>query len=346
MMKRLFTLAVQAAAGLAVIFAAPAMADPDPLGLALYGSGDMPMVAMAGLVITGDTLRSLQQGFNAAFLQGFGSVKSTWNLIAMRVPSTADLENYGWMKELPGMREWIGQRVVHNLEATSAQLRNKNWEHTIGVDRNHIEDDKLGIYAPMLSMQGETVGRHPDELVWGLLPTGFAVKGFDGQYFFDTDHVGYTAAGAETSWSNTGGGAGAPWFLMDLSRSFMKPMIFQERKAAQFVALDNEKDPNVFMNRQFLYGADARYVSGFGFHQLAYGSKATLDAASFAAARLALETQRRPDGSPQSVVATHLVCGPSRRTEAEAVLMKEYLAAGESNTNYKAVNLVVDPRLG
>lgn len=298
------------------------------------------------MLITAATLAALQQGFNAHFLEGFGSAAPSWPTVAMRVPSTADLENYGWMKELPGMREWIGQRVIHNMEATGAQLKNKHYEHTIGVDRNHIDDDKLGIYAPMFSMQGEVVARHPDELVWGLLPTGFAIKGFDGQYFFDTDHVGYTAAGAETSWSNTGGGAGAPWFLMDLSRNFMKPLIFQDRKAANFVSLNRETDANVFMDRQFIFGVDARYVAGFGFHQLAYGSKATLDATSFAAGRLALETQRRPDGSPLPVQATHLVCGPSRRAEAEAVLIKEYLASGESNANYKAVNLLVNPWLG
>lgn len=296
--------------------------------------------------ITANSLLALQQGFNAAFLQGLGSVKASMDLIAMRVPSTADTENYGWMKELPGMREWVGARVVHNLEASAASLKNKAWEHTIGVKRTHIEDDKLGIYTPMLAMQGEIVARHPDELVWGLLPTGFATKGFDGQYYFDSDHVGYTATGAETSWSNTGGGTGAPWFLMDLSRSFMKPLIFQERKKPQFVSLTRPESDHVFLNDEFLYGADARYVAGFGFHQLAYGSKATLDAAAFTAARLALETQRRPDGSVIGVTPTHLVCGPTRRAEAEAILKKEYLAAGETNINYKAVELVVDPRLG
>lgn len=298
------------------------------------------------MLITASTLMALQQGFNAAFLQGFGSTTPTWSSVAMRVPSTADIENYGWMKELPGMREWVGQRVVHNLEASGAQLKNKNYEHTIGVDRNNIEDDKLGIFGPMFSMQGEIVARHPDELVWGLLPTGFATKGFDGQYFFDSDHVGYTDKGVEASWSNTGGGAGAPWFLMDLSRNFMKPLIFQDRRKADFVSLNKSTDTNVFMDRQFLFGVDARYVAGFGFHQLAFGSKSTLDAAAFAAARLSLETQHRPDGSPLPVTATHLVCGPSRRAEAEAILMKEFLAAGESNTNYKAVNLIVSPWLG
>lgn len=343
-MKRILFLVAALGSAVAALFAAPAFAGVD-IGV-LEPAGSLGMIGLAGIAITPDSLRSLQQGFNAAFNMGFSGVKSTWNLVAMLVPSRTKTETYGWMKDLPGMREWVGQRVINNLESAGATLTNKKWEHTIGVDEDDIADDVLGIYTPMLQMQGEIVARHPDELVWGLLPTGFAVKGFDGQYFFDTDHVGYTAAGAEASWSNTGGGAGAPWFLMDLSRNYMKPLIFQERQKADFVALNQPNDQNVFLEGKAIFGAKARYVAGFGFHQLAYGSKATLDAAAFAAARLALETQRRKDGSPLPVTATHLVCGPSRRAEAEAVLMKEYLASGESNTNYKAVNLVVDPSLG
>lgn len=302
-------------------------------------------VGLGGMIITPANLSALQQGFNAAFLQGFGSVAPSWMQVAMRVPSTAKVENYGWMKELPGMREWIGQRVVNNLESAGAQLVNKDWEHTIGVKRTEIEDDNLGIYAPMFNMQGEIVGRHPDELVWGMLPQGFSKIGFDGQYYFDTDHVGYTSAGAETSWSNVQAGGGAPWFVMDLSRAFMKPLIFQERKKPQFVALNRADDTNVFMEGKYLFGADARYVGGFGFHQLAIGCKTTLDATNFAAARLSLETQRRPDGSPLPVQATHLVCGAANRAAAEALLLKEYLAGGESNTNYKTIQLIVSPWL-
>ncbi|MEW5893375.1 MAG: Mu-like prophage major head subunit gpT family protein [Pseudomonadota bacterium] len=298
------------------------------------------------MLITAASLLSLQQGFNAAFNMGFSGVKSTHELIAMRVPSTTKTENYGWMKDMPGMRELVGQRVINNLESAAAQLTNKTYEHTIGVDVDDIADDRLGIYTPMFQMQGEIVARHPDELVWALLAAGFTAKGFDGQYFFDTDHVGYTAAGAETSWSNTGGGAGAPWVLADLSRNYMKPLIFQERMKAEFVALNRPNDQNVFMENKALYGAKARYVAGFGFHQLAYGSKATLDAASFVAARLALQTQRRVDGSPLPVLATHLICGPSRQAEAEAVLNADRLASGATNTLYKAVQLVVDPSLG
>lgn len=298
------------------------------------------------MLITPSNLTALQQGFSAAFNMGFSGVKQTSQIVAMRVPSTTKTENYGWMKDMPGMREWLGQRVINNLESAGAQLTNKTWEHTIGVDVDDIADDRLGIYTPMFQMQGETVARHPDELVWNLLPTGFTTTGFDGQYFFDSDHVGYNKDGKEVSWSNTGGSSGAPWFLMDLSRTYMKPLIFQERMKAEFVALNRPDDAGVFMENRALFGAKARYVAGFGFHQLAYGYQGDLDSDKFKAARLALQTQRRADGSPLPVRATHLVCGPTRQAAAEALLLAQFAANGASNTLYKAVELVIDPSLG
>ena len=349
-MKKAFSLLALIGLAFAALFAVPAFAALPtlaavPLDLS-GGLADLPMLFMGGILITPAALTALQTAFNAAFKMGMGATKPTWPLIAMQINSTTKTETYGWLKELPGMREWVGQRVINNLESQGASLTNKNYEHTVGVDRNDILDDQLGIYTNALQMQGETVGLHPNELVWGLLPTGFATNGFDGQYFFDTDHVGYTAAGAEISWSNTGGGSGSPWVLADLSRSFMKPLIFQERQKAEFVSLTDPTGRNVFMERQFLYGADARYVAGFGFHQLAYGSKATLDATTFAAGRLAMETQRRPDGSPLPVKPTHLITGPTNRSAAEALLTVQYLAGGANNPYYKAVELVIDPSLG
>ncbi|WP_198321707.1 MULTISPECIES: Mu-like prophage major head subunit gpT family protein [Methylococcus] len=296
--------------------------------------------------ITPQTLKALQNGFNAAFLKGFNSAEAQWPLIAMEVSSQSALENYGWMKELPGMREWIGQRVIHNLEMIGYQIINKHWEHTVGVDRNDIEDDKLGLYSTRFSMQGEVAKRHPDELMWQVLLSGFNSLAMDGQYFFDTDHLGFDAAGNETSWSNYQAGASSPWFLMDLSRSFMKPLVFQNRSAVKFVNQSNETDDNVFMNRQFRFGVDGRYNGGFGFYQLAYASKAALDATNYQAARLALGTQRRPDGTVLPIHPTHLIVGPTNEAAALALLNKELVSGGETNIWYKTAQLVVVPQLG
>lgn len=307
--------------------------------------GDLALVGFGGMIITPQALTALAQGFNAAFLRGFESQPPTFGQVAMTIPSTSDAENYGWMKDIPGMREWVGPRVYHNLEATAAQLKNKHWEHTISVNRDNIEDDKLGIYSNLFAMQGEIAARHPDDLVWGLLTAGFTTKGFDGQYYFDTDHAGFNRDKEAVSWSNTDSGAGAPWFLMDLSRTYMKPLIFQDRKKVQFVSRNRADDPKVFDENTYVFGADARYNAGFGFHQLAYGATVDLDAAAYDAARQALAGQFRPDGSPLGVRATHLVVGASNEAAALELLQAERNAAGATNIWRNTAQLIVSPWL-
>lgn len=302
------------------------------------------------MIINTATLAAVNNGFNAAFLQGFnavGSVASQYEQVVMTVPSTSDLENYGWMKDLPGVREWLGARRVNSLEAQGMQIVNKKWEHTLGVPVDAIGDDKLGIYALAFQQQGEIVARHPNELIWQTVLDGFTKKGFDGQYFFDTDHLGYAAGtGAEATWSNSGGGSSHPWFLMDLSRTYMRPFVYQLRMKPEFVAKTRPDDEHVFTLDEILYGAKARYNGGYGFHQLAYGSKATLDAAAYAAARVALGTQYRPDGSALGVMGTHLVCGPSNEGAARAIIKNATLANGAANTWFGTAELLVVPALG
>ena len=62
------------------------------------------------------------------------------------------------------------------------------------------------------------------------------------------------------------------------------------RKRPEFVAMDRPEDENVFMRKKFRYGVDDRKNVGFGLWQLAYGSKQTLDATNYAAARVATVT--------------------------------------------------------
>ncbi|MCM0757354.1 Mu-like prophage major head subunit gpT family protein [Sporomusa sphaeroides DSM 2875] len=64
------------------------------------------------------------------------------------------------------------------------------------------------------------------------------------------------------------------WYLIDGSRS-IKPLIFQQRKKAEFVALTDPTDINVFMRKEYLYGVDCRDNAGYGLWQLAYGSTGT-----------------------------------------------------------------------
>ncbi|NKB37867.1 MAG: hypothetical protein GKR93_11985 [Gammaproteobacteria bacterium] len=211
---------------------------------------------------------------------------------------------------------------------------------TIGVDRDAVEDDQYGVYSPLFSNMGFETARFPDQLVFEQLVAGFALAGYDGQFFFDTDHLGYDENGAEISYSNDGAGAGAPWFLMDTRRP-LKPLIYQQRRMFDFVAKDRVDDDNVFDKKELRYGVDGRMNVGFGFHQMAYGSKDTLDAANFEAALAAMMGQKKRSGKPLGIKPNLMVCGPSNRAEALEVIKAERKADGATNVNRDAVDLLV-----
>jgi phage major head subunit gpT-like protein len=67
---------------------------------------------------------------------------------------------------------------------------------TIEVNRNDIEDDQLGIYGPQAQMAGYSAKQLADEIVSDLKNNAFTSPCYDGQNFYDTDHL---VAGANVS---------------------------------------------------------------------------------------------------------------------------------------------------
>ena len=295
--------------------------------------------------ITASALQALGQGFNASFLQGLQSVQQQYQLVCMTTTSKTAYENYGWLKMIPGMREWIGERVLNNLVANDYQVFNKHYEHTISVSKTDIQDDILGLYSNMFQIQGTIAAEHPDVLTWQVLQQGTSTVCMDGNYFFDIDHLSYDKNGNPVSYANFASGANPTWYLMDLSRSFMKPLVMQKRQDLEFVALMNPDDPNVFYKKEFDFGVDARYNVGFGFYQLAYASQLAISATSFAAAKLAMTTQFKPDGTVINVQPTHMLVGPTNEAAARALLKAEFIS-GSTNPWFNAVELVVINALG
>jgi phage major head subunit gpT-like protein len=294
--------------------------------------------------INNTALKTLGVGFKASFQQGIPMAGDMSDLIATTVPSTTGKEEYGWLGKFPKMREWIGDRVINNLEKSDYAIKNKDYENTIGVDRNDIEDDNLGIYGPMFQEMGRATEAFKSELCFPLLKAGFATKCYDGQFFFDTDHPVLDGNGVVQSVANTDGGAGPAWFLADLSRP-LKPIIFQSRKAFDFVAMDNPDDANVFHKKQFVYGVDGRCNVGYGFWQFAWGSKQALDTAHYAAAFAGLEGMLGDFGRPLGIKPTHLIVPPALREAGQRLIKNENDAAGASNPWKDTATLVVVPWL-
>lgn len=282
------------------------------------------------MLINAASLRTLGIGFKASYQQGLEQAGSQYETITTVVPSSTGAEEYGWLGKVPNVREWLGDRVVQNIMTHDYTIKNRPWELTIGVDRDHIEDDNIGIYAPLFIEMGRSTGAHYDQLCWPMLAAGFSTACYDKQYFFDTDHPVLDAAGKEVSVANTDGGSGTAWFLADLSRA-LRPIILQKRKAWQFTARDNPTDENVFARKEFNYGVDARHNVGFGFWQFCWGSKQTLDADAYEAARAKLAEMKGDYGRPLGLMATHLIVPPSLEGKALEILNAERNAAGATN---------------
>jgi len=285
---------------------------------------------------------SLKTTFNNAF----DLAPSQWAQTAMLVPSGSGQNDYTWLSMFPKMRKWMGDKVIKALEAFKYTVVNNDWEATVEVDRNDIEDDNLGIYAPQAQMAGFSARQLPDEIVSDLKNNAFTNTCYDGQYFYDSDH---TVAGASVS--NLGTAAlsaataalaaasygaartaimsvkddeGRPlgllpdtlevppaleitgkrlvemerladdspnpykgtaklvvnprltsttaWFLHCTSMP-VKPFVYQERKAPNFVEQTDAQTDNVFMRKKFRFGAEARAAGGYAFWQMSYGSK-------------------------------------------------------------------------
>lgn len=148
------------------------------------------------MLVNKSNLANVFIALKTEFNNALENTPTSWQNIAMRVPSTTGQNDYAWLSTFPKMRKWVGDKYVKNLEAFKYSIVNDDWEATVEVDRNHIEDDQLGIYAPQAQMAGYSAKQLPDEIVFDLVNNGFTAPCFDGQYFFDTDH---DVAGASVS---------------------------------------------------------------------------------------------------------------------------------------------------
>ena len=297
------------------------------------------------MLVTAASLTALQVGYKRNFQDAFSAIRpeADFTKVATIVQSTSKSETYGWLGKFPKMREWVGARVIKDMAAHGYSITNKDFEATVGVDRNDIEDDNLGIYAPLFQEMGHSAGQQPDDLTFGLLANGRTETCFDGQYFFDADHPSFDENGDPTVASNVdnSGGASNPWwYLLDTSRP-LKPMIYQERKKAQFVAkTDPNNSDHVFMNKEFLYGADCRSNVGFGFWQMAFASNATLNGDNLDKAIERMRSLRDMNGRPIGIKPSLLVVPPKLRSDANKTVKVMLEEGGGSNANYNAVEIL------
>lgn len=289
--------------------------------------------------ITPASLGPLFQGYEMTFQRGFMMPPTHYEKICMPAPSGSRQNVYPWLGRTTKFREWLGPRVLEMLEAHGYVLVNKDFENTIGVNRNDIEDDQYGLYAPQFEQLGWDSKVHPDTLVFGLILAAIgnidagspppATVCYDGHTFFSHLHpVGL--AGSTLPVANVDdGGSGDFWYLIDASRP-VRPMIFQKRKEYTMTRMNALTDEAVFMEKVFRFGVDARVNAGWGLWQLAYASNRDLtNPANFEAAIAALRSFKTDAGLPfgtwSGTTNKFLLVPPSLEGAGRRILNSEFI---------------------
>lgn len=136
------------------------------------------------------------------------TITEHWKDVCSVIPSTGSQNVYGWTGMLPKARVWKGSRVVVRANPQTYTLVNLPYEHTLTIDRFHLDDDLMGIYYRQLPDQARQMRRQPDYWARDLLEargdfSGTTLQaGLDGLSAFNTAHNINIYAPAQGTYSN------------------------------------------------------------------------------------------------------------------------------------------------
>lgn len=145
------------------------------------------------MLVTTDMLAALMTNFQAVFKEAYGKYEkeAVYQPLCLQITSDSALEQLGWLEAVPGMSQWKDERKVFGLTPRDYKITNLDWEDTIGVDRNTLEDDKFGMVLPRIRQLAQRAADHPAKLIFQLLNDGETEKTYDNvEFFSDTREFG------------------------------------------------------------------------------------------------------------------------------------------------------------
>jgi len=110
-------------------------------------------------------------------------------LVSMHFLSNQISEVYKFLGMAPAVRPWEGPRMTKGLREDGVTIINELYETSIEVDPREARRDKSGQIMVRVNELASRMLTHWGKLLSDLINNGAAAVGYDGQYFFDTDHV-------------------------------------------------------------------------------------------------------------------------------------------------------------
>lgn len=136
-----------------------------------------------------DYSRITEKGLIGVFRQELETILDAgWaSKIGMMTRSDQETETYRWLGMTPAMREWVGNRLEKGFRVEQYQITNKLFEITLPIAVDDLRRDKLDAIRPRLGDAAQRASEHWEKLLSELIESNGLC--YDGQNFFDTDHV-------------------------------------------------------------------------------------------------------------------------------------------------------------
>jgi hypothetical protein len=109
--------------------------------------------------------------------------------LGMKFQSDQSSEEYAWLGMAPTMREWVGGRQEQLLRDFGIIIPNLHYEATLGIPTSDIRRDKTGQVLVRVAELARRTNDHWALLLSALILAAESTACYDGQFFFDTDHV-------------------------------------------------------------------------------------------------------------------------------------------------------------
>ena len=111
--------------------------------------------------ITKEFLNDLFKTYSAAFNKAYNAApdpsdKETLRLedFALTMRSAGAATDHTWLGQLPAMREWVGSRVLNDLDLGKITVVNREFEDSVHIKRTALEDDNYGAFSNLVEALG------------------------------------------------------------------------------------------------------------------------------------------------------------------------------------------------
>lgn len=265
---------------------------------------------------------------DAKFNQGLELYKDpAYKFLVKEDPTNKLFDKRVNIMSLPGPRKWENAREYRHMGLTDYTITTDPYELTIEVGEDEWlagDFDRTSLIDVPTAML-ERCQQAVERAAYAMLPAGVSTVGPDEQFFFDTDHP--VKGGV---YSNTMGGAGVKWYLVNASSAVYKPVVAKWFRRFRTVSIKDPSHPLVFEQKKYAWGVDYRVGFGYGAWQNAVVSGQDLTEDNFQAAweRLMLATDE--EGHYLNNKATHLVVPVTLELKASKLFLPTYSGGGDN----------------